>query len=928
MLQAIPFHSQREKTHLLNTFKPETDLWVCADTKSCLFLLDHLQQKQVVLNTDCVKRASDLWQFLLKNQKPQVNFLPRDLLAILYQKWAGEKYPHHPWRSHIHTGHTVCDYMELFSHLLPHPQRDTLMEQWLTGKPSYLKQWYDLAAGFWDWLQKKHIASASWCASLLMDQGPELPLRNQRLVFDLGLDMDPVEAALVHELSRSLSVRVLVPIVFQQDQWQPASPFYEPLLTKKDLSPAQESLSSKKRQAGTQKSSKGMAPLGVKCFSSPVAEVKDITAWASRLLNQGVEAKDMAVLCPHIEEYWPILKPYLTEEGVPFSKREVAGLSSFPQVSLWRARVRVHLSLLQYGDLELLKARLHPDTDFNRFAARYTHTKDIHHLPEYLFKKHLLQNKDQNLTAEEFVTWCLKLYPSPTEETEFLFPHIKSVLSDLLYYGTAVQESLSAKNWLRFLESLLKTHNIILREEATGGIHCLSLNALGGVVAPYVYIAGLSEQNLQSENSSLVSEFNFHSLNEDLGFLLKLPLAGGREKSVLQFMGQEDLKNLTLSFARFDFQGTALTPSCLWLRVAREKNIAFEQTHSPGITVWDQARRLPEVSRILARKKENKSHATEVEKALKTDRGQAPLPLFTLKPLRRLSASLLEDYFKCPFITASRKLFKLSDNPLQDVDLPATGRGSLVHKLFERLKQKQVPFDRESLLLLTEDLKKEFSNELAFLHPLMWESQKRFLLQLGLTFLEHEKQNKNFMHQHHLPVYETIKRELSFECYWDKKSARLSRSGDIPFKGIIDRVDFNGKDYRLIDYKARLPEGAGFRTWEKSGLFQMALYIQAVEAGLTDLEPKPVRQVLYLSYRDFKYRGMAFKEDFAVHLLGPRSLSFVNEEKKAQTLFTLKKQTHQMVLNMEQGHFGPRPFKESLCEKCRWRKLCRAPHLN
>ena len=937
MLQAIPFYSRREKQHLLKTFNPQTDLWVCADTKSCHFILDHLQQKQEVLNTDCVSRAKDLWQFLVKIQKPPVHFLPRDHLTILYQKWAGDSWPHQPWRNRIHTGHTLCDYMELFSHLLSHPERDELMEQWLeAGRSSYLRQWYELARGFWDWLQKKHIASADWCASLLVDQVPTRPLRDRRLIFDLGLDMDPVEADLVNELSRSLSVKVLVPITWEQGRLKPASRFYEPLLTGDGWSCAQEGFlpkssaqknSAQKRKA-TQQSLRGHIPHRVRCFSSPVAEVKDITSWAGRLLNQeGANPRDIAVLCPHIEEYWPTLKPYLKEEGVPVSKREGAGLASFPRVALWRAGLKAHLSLLQYSDLELLKSNQHPGTDFSRFEALYTHTRDTHHLPKYLLKKHLLQNKDQPLTAGEFVTWCLKLYP-PEEDEGFLFPHIKNVLSDLLEQGGAIKESLRAKNWLQILESLLKNHSVILNEEGAGGIQCLSLNALGGVNAPYVYIAGLSEQGLKSENPSLASEFDFHSLRDDLGFLLKLKPLGAGGKSVLQFMERGGLKNLTLSFARFDFQGQALTPSYLWLRMAREKNIVFEQTHSPGDTLWDKARKLPEASHILARKKENKTHAAAVEQALKTDRGLAPLPLFTIKPLRRLSASLLEDYFKCPFITASKHLFKLSEDPLQDVDLPVTQRGSLVHKLFERLKQKPAPCDPEGVLSVIEDLKREYDKKLAFLHPLMWENQKQFLLQRAMAFLEHEKQNQNFMHQHKLPVYKTLKRELVFECYWDKKTGSLCRTGDIPFKGIIDRVDFNGEDYRLVDYKASMPVGAGFRTWESSGRLQMALYIQAVEGGLTDLEPKPVRQVLYLSYRDFQYRGMAFKGDFAVHLLGSRSHSFVSEEKKKQTLLALKQQTQQMVLNMEEGHFAPRPHKESHCETCRWRTLCRLPSLN
>ena len=110
----------------------------------------------------------------------------------------------------------------------------------------------------------------------------------------------------------------------------------------------------------------------------------------------------------------------------------------------------------------------------------------------------------------------------------------------------------------------------------------------------------------------------------------------------------------------------------------------------------------------------------------------------------------------------------------------------------------------------------------------------------------------------------------------------------------------------------------------------MAFYTQVLEAGLAGLPPLPVKSALYLSYKNFNCQGLAMKESAYVQLLGgPRKRSLIAEkEKKNVILQRVNTKANQFILSIHNGRFQAQPKTKSLCEKCRWRKICRAPHLN
>ena len=836
---------------------------------------------------------------------------------MIYKKWA-QSQKKESWARHHNTGAILCRYLDTFSHLLTHPQQGHLIQQWLENKNKqpHWKRWYALGIEFWDYLKQKKVIDFSWASTFLLDNIPSKHLKWNEVIFDMGFDMYPIEAEIISQISSKIPVKILIPLSFEKDQGKYTQSAYHIFQKNKKI---------KKQHTLVTENS-----ISVRSFSTPLAEVKDITGHIRKTLDKGVAPEQITVLAPHIEDYWTCLKPFLQMEGIPFCKREVVLLSTFPSVQLWLALMQTHLSIIKYENLELIKKHIHPHTNFSLFQSRFYHANYIEQLPIELIKKQLLKNKWEMMSARDFIKWALKLN-SLTNSESLISKNIKNCLTEFLKSAESFSdEILSGNDWLTFLESILKNEEITTNEEQSRGIQCLSFNALNGVQSDYIYIAGLSEQNLRWEKHNVISDFEAESIGENLGFFLKTEDSRKWEKMISQFI-QQSHKETILSFSRSDFYGTHLNPSRLWLEKAQQYTVNIGNTNLPHKTLWDFYQQQNTVSEILKHRSINHSHMNLIEQSIKEDLGQQPIKYFSPKCDKRMSPSVITDYAKCPFIFASRYIFKLCDDPEHNVDIPNQYRGQLIHKLFEVLKQvKETSLSDENILQKIDQIKEEFQKNIKWLNPLVWEKEKKMLLKKAKLFLDHERKRSHVMKD-----YKTIEYEKEFNGYWNRDTQSLSKQGTIPFKGKIDRIDYDKSSYIIFDYKGASQAGWVAPSWEKYNHFQLALYIRAVELGLSDLKPLPVNGALYMSYKDFKYQGMALANIEPILTLSnpnqkktSRLKSVVTLKDKENILNSIDKKVHQIISNIQEGKFQPKPQKMDICIKCRWRKLCRAPHLN
>ena len=922
MLKTITITHLSDKKNILQSFEPKNSVWITSDIKSQLFILNHLEKRKKPAWTNSVFRAQDFWITLLHKIDPNITVASRTTLCLIYQQWISESQGI-TWQKTKETGYILCEFISMMAHIHQHPNQDSLLKEWWSSKKKNINlhwnKWYTLSQSFYSYLMEKKIIETSWVDTYLLDKNIHLP-QWKELIVDIGSDINPVESELISQLSTKNQVTVLIPLSYKDKTWQCAfTPYRSLVKTPKIESPPPKT------------------PLvSVKKFSSMLAEIKDITAQVKKILKT-LKPSQVSILAPNIEDYWPCLKSHLLMEEIPFKKSETTALISFPVIQLWLANMWTHLGVIEYENLEtILYSKPKPLYSPTYFQANHLHTRHIKDVPPYLLNKEWLRDKHTVVSSTVFTQWAKKLLPQKKSSI------LQKIKTELLELNILKNIQLPFESWLTLLNSHLRQQEIPITDEKQEGIHCLSTNALAWVDSDFIYLAGLSEQNLKTDKHYFISSMEADIINEDLGFIIKTQASDKLEQNIMQFIQQEH-KNLILSFSASNFHGEPFNPSALWLEQAQKYTEDVQSFHQPEFTVWDKQQKKNDIKDILSKRALSESRIQLIEQSIAEDKGLRPIKTFftkdqnELEQIKNLSSSSFENYIRCPFIFASKKLFKLRDDHQKDVDMDSAEKGSLIHKLFEQIKklslQNPTISDQDILQKI-----KHFPEQYKFpeqekykkivntIHPVVWKKEKNYLLEKAKLFLKNERKLKK--------IFKNLQfnaAELKYNCFWNQKKAGLDKQGDMEIKGSIDRIDkdTDKNTYFIIDYKKTLPTGGAVTGWSQQNNFQLGLYMQAVELGLTELPPHIVEQALYLSYKDFSWVGYAEKNPNNTQLFNSsRSRSLISKEKKQQVLNEINAKMNTLIAEIKSGNFTPKPFKESYCSKCRWSKICRATHLN
>lgn len=149
---------------------------------------------------------------------------------------------------------------------------------------------------------------------------------------------------------------------------------------------------------------------------------------------------------------------------------------------------------------------------------------------------------------------------------------------------------------------------------------------------------------------------------------------------------------------------------------------------------------------------------------------------------RGVSISRLETYNKCPFsyyIKYGLKITEKKEDTLQSSEL-----GSLCHYLMEKCLDDESLVDREAKHYIEENLKEKYDD-----HPMNQYFIDNLIEDMKMTIKIIQKQLKM---GGYVPI--SKEREISGQI------------GDVPFSGIIDRVDEFGNYVRIVDYKSSKKE--------------------------------------------------------------------------------------------------------------------------
>ncbi|MDE0518771.1 MAG: hypothetical protein OXH36_04365, partial [Bdellovibrionales bacterium] len=690
MLEFITTLDTKAKKKILQNFNTSNSLWVTSDIKSQLFIISQLKKNKQPPNNNII-RAVNCWSRWLSAAYPEFHIIPRSFLMLIYQKWAQNRTQE--WQKRKETGALLCQYMEALAHLLKHPLRDNLIEEWkaATIEPttySHWYRWYCLASDFQSYMEQQKIIESSWAGAFLLDNIPFKHIPFKEIIFDLGFNINRWEGELIQQLATKINTKVLAPFFLENKHQNEIYSIYNRLyctgmefarsalrLSPRSSLQKSQNMSSRKRGSNqisinqmTLKEQKqintgaSLKNIKIKKFITPLAEVKDISGWVKNLLNKGIKPQNICVLAPHIEDYWTCLKSYFKREGIIVNKGELVSLSSMPIVQLWFAKMQTQLSVLKYENLETIYSYENRAADFSQLKSDFYHIKKLEDGPAEIYIKTKLKDKNEEITANTFIKWAIELLPQK-KSTATVQTAIKQCIDDFSHITKIIPDGYKWSSWLQLLKSFIHKKEIEIQPGDTKGINCLSFNAIGWLESDFIYIAGLSEQNIKIHN--FISSIFTDSIMENLGFFIKSEPIDKWEQVINCFIQQKN-KDFVLSFSSTDYSGTPLNPSCLWLEKAIEHKKDINDLDTPCMTLWDQKQRQSSVRDILSHNSEQQAQWEWVNQSIQEDLGYKTITSFAQHKVKTLSPSSLEDYINCPFIFTAKYLFSLWDGPIKD----------------------------------------------------------------------------------------------------------------------------------------------------------------------------------------------------------------------------------------------------------------------
>jgi ATP-dependent helicase/nuclease subunit B len=930
-----PFDSREA----FSQFDPESQTWIVSDLKSKLDLNRRLLSGRGFVAGESVLRASELWKLLLGRLRPDLQVVSKEFITTL----AANKMSRLENTSSLHWAQTpgaavaVCDYMTQLMPILSHPDGEEMLHEWFEQNPLSRERWghwFDLALTLWREFLREGFVSPTWASGVLVNELSLGEVWQRPLIVDLGAELDQVEADLLIHLSEFVDVKILRPEPSWGSEYRKALSAYE--------------VFEKKLKVGKSSGRAAVSPptRTYRKFTTMIAEVKDAVAQARLWLErEGVAADKIALVAPDIELYWPSLSCYLEAEGIPTQKDSVRKLHSFPDISRWLATLRLLTGSYEESDLE--HSLFTPTLEFGhetakpmtyeRFQVLYSAVYGREDLGRdaVVARRFALEfSSADEPVRDDFVAWTLKHLPSYAD-----LGRVEQVFKRL--FAECPQSfRLPVSRWLKLITEICGRSEVKVRKGEPAGINCLSISSSESSPATHMIIFGLTEQALKAAAASTILFSDIASLADQFGFYLS-SVENGSDEFAARWLIEDPSRELILSVPETDFAGSPLAPSWLWLRGARTQGES-EKVYLPRATRWDELQ-LAGLERVATEKNWSQEHADSFQKSLSEDLGEAELENFAAQTVNKVSPSVIEDYLECPFIVAAKVLFKLSDKSELDLDVDPSRKGSLMHKIFELLTEEPRKFDYsdEELGALMEKAKEASDLELA--DPRVWQGLKSRYQDLARRFLQFEKSNR-----HLFPAGETIGREVVVEGFIHSSSAELVQSikGDglaeaqeyMQFRGRIDRVDRDDQRNLVIyDYKSSQTSTHNHKAWIKKNKIQLLLYAMAVEGGLAEFGSHPVQAALYYSARPLN-RDRGFKtEDVPQNLYdvsNKRQQSRISPGARDELFAGARELVATALAGIRSGQFQPRPRDEARCHgtngkpKCKWRSLCRAPHLN
>jgi len=893
VLKTLLISRPDKKTEALDSLDLEDFLFVTSDVESKFFWKNHfLQKAQGLVGGDKVLRASELWILLLKQQNPSWKIVDSGTLLFFLEKWMEEFSANLDVPVSSKDRQSAFDFLLQLMPVITHEQGHDGIRDWFDKKPEAAESWshwYILSQFLWQHLRQKKIISDEFVSGVLAHEG--LPNTIERpIVFDLSLQITATEVELLQALSRQQDIVVLVPRLALEDDLSS----YHSLVAPESIPKVEDEV----------KASKDIRHLKL---PSMLSEVKNCVAQVRLWLDSGTPLEHIAVASPVIENYWPTLSEYLEVEGIPVEKAIVAPLSQSMSIHQWLSALKISMDQGSNGDLRQHYFMGAKDKGlsfkvYQQNFKNYYGSEDLAREVSFAGKAPRPWNLEKSVSFSEFLEEALEYWPAGDLRS------VDGWISDFDNVWTC-QECLHPRKWLEYLQRFFARKEKRIQDGQPGGLKVQSLSGIENQPATHTIVLGLSQQSFKATKKTPLTMGEALSLKNLYGFYLDHGERGARHQQ-LQWVLQGPREKIHFYFAETDFSGGFQTPSLFWLKGAIAEGKL--QMSTPMSARWDEVMSAPLQPRSAASQGWIEGFRKKLEGDLEGfDDFQIQIPNLSL------SASMMEEYFKCPYRVLVQKGFGLRTVPSLDLDVDYQTRGVLLHKICELiLEDGELSLDDEGLQKILDRAKE--AEGVSVVEASFWPYFENFYRKIARAFVTFERDWRE-----KFPETKTVAVESSVKGFISPKTENLlsaeSSEGSFPFRGKIDRLDQNAKgDAVVIDYKTSKGPLLQFGSWFKKGLFQNILYILAVQEGLSEADAKSVRGAYYFVLRDMERK-------LGVH--GFDDGDFLPPQKGKVDFDAFLKEGRELLrLQLEKivGHHYPaQPIETSTCESCSWGPICR-----
>jgi RecB family exonuclease len=904
MLEFIKIKHPDQIKDLMSEFNPEKQTWIVSDLRSKQEIQNECLKRFGYFTDDSILRVSDFWKIWIRRLKPNLQVVASDFIKSLVSVFIDQ----HGVEIEIseNEASTLERYVQELAPLILHPESDSVLKEWLAAheEPKKWQKWYLIARVCIQFiLNEKKVIDTKWSAAFLQSFQAEQLEWPKEIKVDLGTELTSIEMGLFKIFSQKQKVQVYVPFPV----WQERFPF---LLKTYIENFGYGQVIENKMPSALKKNEKFFLRL-----STQLAEIKFAVAQVRKWLDQGVSHEKIALVAVQIEEYWPTLESFLSEEGVAYEKDVVTRLNSLSDIQIFLAHLKSYTNDVNFESLQqkLYQNQNKPQLKFEKFKSLFSQIYDAENLKRDHKIQDLFYRKIDlaaSLSRDEFIAILVQVW-TDLPESAYSAQLFETIFKDLL--SQSLESNMKFLRWFQFLKSRFSHKEVKVKKAQPGGIQILSLMSAQMTLADHRVYLGLTENAFKVQKKSMLPLKDIESLKKEFDLAIQYP-----EESHLDFnlrwQAETDCAAFILTTPHLSFNAEPMTPNLYFL-----ENNPKSEIFNPGLTRHDEIQKNLSFNEGQTLLNDQKLSSL---KRLHEDLSSATLSVKN-NIFKQLAASEVENYAQCSFKLLASKGFRLRELPEVSIDLDPRQKGTLVHALFEFLiKAFQVgPVSRADILQFLESQRTEFNlfaNEDSF-----WNVQKNKLLVLSDKFYEFEKER--------ILKFNSLT-EVSFEIWIDpikKKVLSEKSENSISIKGRIDRLDQEKKmNYFLIyDYKSSGAQAKGYSKWLTEYQFQLMFYILAVENVL--FKEADVKGSLYYLYKNFDVSKGLIDKELA---LSEFHFSKLNKSLiEPENTLELKEKFIQFIsecfLRLEQGEFKAIPFDIKICQDCDWSKLCRAQHL-